>query len=65
MVKQFPVKLIPKIIYNILNKKEIPIYAKGKNSREWIYVEDHCEALIALAKTVDMVTITILVVETI
>ena len=48
--RQFPEKLIPKIIYNILNKKEIQIYAKGKNSREWIYVEDHCEALIALAK---------------
>ena len=33
------------MIYNILNNKEIPIYGKGLNSREWIYVEDHCNAL--------------------
>ncbi len=45
---QFPEKLIPKMIANILNNKELPIYAKGKNSREWIYVEDHCEALLRL-----------------
>ena len=43
--KQHPEKLIPKVIYNILNNKEIPIYGKGLNSREWIYVEDHCNAL--------------------
>ncbi len=46
--RQFPEKLIPKIIYNILNNKPLPIYAKGKNSREWIFVDDHCEALIKL-----------------
>ena len=46
---QFPEKLIPKIIFNILNNKPIPIYAKGLNSREWIYVEDHCRALELLA----------------
>ena len=43
---QHPEKLIPKLIYNILNNKPLPIYGKGKNSREWIYVKDHCEALI-------------------
>jgi|TARA_B110000971_G_scaffold210805_1_gene238398 dTDP-glucose 4,6-dehydratase len=43
--KQHPEKLIPKLIYNILNDRELPIYGKGKNSREWIYVNDHCEAL--------------------
>ncbi len=43
--KQHPEKLIPKLIYNILNNKPLPIYGKGKNSREWIYVKDHCEAL--------------------
>jgi dTDP-glucose 4,6-dehydratase len=43
--KQHPEKLIPKLIYNILNNKSLPIYGKGKNSREWIYVMDHCEAL--------------------
>ena len=47
---QYPEKLIPTIIYNILNKKPIPIYGKGTNVREWIYVEDHCKALIAVAK---------------
>ena len=46
--RQFPEKLIPKMIYNILNNKPLPIYASGKNSREWIYVDDHCEALIKL-----------------
>ena len=44
--KQHPEKLIPKLIYNILNNKPLPIYGKGKNSREWIYVKDHCEALV-------------------
>ena len=46
--RQFPEKLIPKMIYNIINNKPLPIYAKGKNSREWIYVDDHCEALLKL-----------------
>ena len=45
---QFPEKLVPKIISNILNNKELPVYAKGHNSREWIHVEDHCEALFRL-----------------
>ena len=48
--KQHPEKLIPKLIYNILNNKKLPIYGKGKNSREWIYVMDHCEALIKIYK---------------
>ena len=47
---QYPEKLIPTIIYNILNKKPIPIYGIGKNVREWIYVEDHCDALIKIAE---------------
>ena len=38
--------MVPKIIYNILNIKPLPIYGKGTNSRDWIYVKDHCEALI-------------------
>ena len=44
--KQHPEKLIPKLIYNILNNKNLPIYGDGKNSREWIYVKDHCVALL-------------------
>jgi dTDP-glucose 4,6-dehydratase len=45
---QFPEKLIPKIISNIFSNMPLPIYGKGKNSREWIHVEDHCEALFKL-----------------
>ena len=48
--KQHPEKLIPKLIYNILNNRKLPIYGKGKNSREWIYVSDHCEALLKIYK---------------
>ena len=48
--KQHPEKLIPKLIYNILNNKPLPIYGKGTNSREWIFVKDHCEALIKIFK---------------
>ena len=47
--KQFPEKLIPKLIFNIINNKPLPIYGKGLNSREWIYVEDHCRALEVLS----------------
>ena len=49
--RQHPEKLIPKLIYNILNNKKLPIYGKGKNSREWIFVDDHCEALIKVYKS--------------
>jgi dTDP-glucose 4,6-dehydratase len=47
---QYPEKLIPTIIFNILNDKPIPIYGKGKNVREWIYVKDHCNALVKIAQ---------------
>jgi dTDP-glucose 4,6-dehydratase len=46
---QYPEKLVPTIIYNIINKKPIPIYGAGKNIREWIYVKDHCNALIKIS----------------
>ena len=36
------------MISNIINNKSLPVYAKGKNSREWIHVKDHCEALFTL-----------------
>ena len=48
--RQHPEKLIPKLIYNILNNKDLPIYGTGKNSREWIHVDDHCEALIKIGQ---------------
>ena len=47
---QYPEKLIPTIIYKIINKEPIPIYGKGGNVREWIYVKDHCNALIKIAE---------------
>ncbi len=42
---QHPEKLIPKLIYNIINNKPLPLYGRGENSREWIFVDDHCDAL--------------------
>ncbi len=48
--RQHPEKLIPKLIYNIIHNKNLPIYGKGENSREWIYVDDHCRALIKIFK---------------
>jgi len=48
--KQHPEKLIPKLIYNIINNYSLPIYGDGKNSREWIFVEDHCMALYEIFK---------------
>ena len=45
---QFPEKLIPKLIFNIVNNRPLPIYAKGKNSREWMHVNDHCKALLLI-----------------
>lgn len=46
--RQHPEKFIPKLIFNILNNKPLPIYGNGKNSREWIYVKDHCNALLKI-----------------
>tara|TARA_Y100000766_G_C18844569_1_gene575019 strand:- start:229 stop:1266 length:1038 start_codon:yes stop_codon:yes gene_type:complete len=46
---QLPEKLIPVIIGNALSNKSIPIYGDGKNIRDWIYVDDHIEALIKVA----------------
>ena len=43
--RQFPEKLIPKVIINALNNKSIPIYGNGKNIRDWLYVIDHCRAI--------------------
>lgn len=41
----FPEKLIPLIINNILEGKKLPVYGKGDNVRDWLYVEDHCKAI--------------------
>ena len=42
---QFPEKLIPLMIANALNDKPLPVYGKGENVRDWLYVEDHCKAI--------------------
>ena len=42
---QFPEKLIPLIINNILEGKQLPVYGDGSNVRDWLYVEDHCKAI--------------------
>ena len=41
----FPEKFIPLMISNVLNDKKIPVYGKGENVRDWLYVEDHCIAI--------------------
>ena len=41
----FPEKLIPLVIANTLNDRAIPVYGKGENVRDWLYVEDHCSAI--------------------
>jgi len=42
---QFPEKLIPLLINNCLNHKDLPVYGDGLNIRDWLYVEDHCKAI--------------------
>lgn len=45
---QFPEKLIPLMILNAITGKSLPVYAEGKNIRDWLYVEDNCRALLAV-----------------
>ncbi|MAB80684.1 MAG: dTDP-glucose 4,6-dehydratase [Planctomycetes bacterium] len=45
---QFPEKLIPLMIANASGDKELPVYGDGKNVRDWLYVRDHCEALLTV-----------------
>lgn len=45
---QFPEKLIPLVIQNILDGKRLPVYGQGLNIRDWLYVEDHCKAIDAV-----------------
>lgn len=42
---QFPEKLIPLMILNAIEGKELPVYGDGQNVRDWLYVEDHCKAI--------------------
>ncbi len=47
---QFPEKMIPVMVLNCLDKKPLPVYGEGKNVRDWLYVDDHAEALWMLLK---------------
>ncbi|MBL3538302.1 dTDP-glucose 4,6-dehydratase [Aminivibrio sp.] len=47
---QFPEKLIPLMILNALDGKALPVYGTGRNVRDWLYVEDHCDALWSVLK---------------
>ena len=46
---QFPEKLIPLMINNLLENRELPVYGRGLNVRDWIYVDDHCRGVLAAA----------------
>jgi dTDP-glucose 4,6-dehydratase len=48
--RQFPEKLIPLVISNALNDEPVPVYGDGRNVRDWIYVDDHCRAVLRAAQ---------------
>ena len=48
---QFPEKLIPLMILNLLERRPLPVYGAGLNVRDWLYVEDHCEAIWTIVQT--------------
>ncbi|MBN1932768.1 MAG: dTDP-glucose 4,6-dehydratase [Desulfobacterales bacterium] len=50
---QYPEKLIPLMILNIIDEKPLPIYGDGKNVRDWLYVIDHCDALVRVLEKGD------------
>jgi dTDP-glucose 4,6-dehydratase len=47
---QFPEKLIPLMVVNAYQNRELPVYGQGKNIRDWIYVEDHCRGIVTVAE---------------
>jgi dTDP-glucose 4,6-dehydratase len=51
---QYPEKLIPLFVTNALEDKPLPVYGSGKNTRDWIHVEDHCRALVAILESDDV-----------
>ncbi len=48
---QFPEKLIPLVLLNAIEEKPLPVYGDGKNTRDWLYVEDHAQALLKVVET--------------
>ncbi len=51
---QYPEKLIPLFVTNALEDKQLPVYGNGRNTRDWIHVEDHCRALFAILASPDV-----------
>ena len=51
---QFPEKLIPLMILNCLSEKSLPVYGDGKNVRDWLFVEDHCDAIYSVLQNGDI-----------
>ena len=51
---QYPEKLIPLFVTNALEDKSLPVYGSGRNTRDWIHVEDHCRALVAILEADDV-----------
>ncbi|MEI7831698.1 MAG: dTDP-glucose 4,6-dehydratase [bacterium] len=49
--RQFPEKLIPLMILNCLERKPLPVYGDGGNVRDWLHVDDHCEAILTVAQS--------------
>lgn len=47
---QFPEKMIPLMVINIIEGKDLPVYGKGENIRDWLYVDDHCDAIWLILK---------------
>jgi dTDP-glucose 4,6-dehydratase len=47
---QFPEKVIPLFVTNLIDGKKVPLYGDGKNVRDWLHVEDHCEAILCVAE---------------
>jgi dTDP-glucose 4,6-dehydratase len=48
--RQFPEKIIPLFVTNLLEGKKVPVYGNGKNARDWLHVTDHCRALMLVAE---------------
>jgi len=51
---QHPEKLIPLFVTNLIEEKPVPVYGTGRNTRDWIHVEDHCAAIDAILRAVDV-----------
>jgi len=51
---QYPEKMIPLFVTNAIEGKSLPVYGSGKNTRDWIHVEDHCRAVVAILEAPDV-----------